>query len=247
MESSRQQLQAYRANNQLGQIRPVLEEFIPLKTSSSEGGGLEKTTNTSDKANWMTSAQLWSQTSDGTKPKTTTNSTTINTSQKDHQPTDHNITFNMSPKLALDSKQRNGGAFLPFSKDRNTTCPVRPLPELALVSVEKDIAATATVEDKKCSEGVENGLIRRENCGKVLGNMEGKGINGNISEGQTNNNNNTSNTNTNTGSNTTTSTTTTTTNQTHRKARRCWSPDLHRRFVNALHMLGGSQGMLLLK
>ncbi|EPS59369.1 hypothetical protein M569_15439, partial [Genlisea aurea] len=26
-----------------------------------------------------------------------------------------------------------------------------------------------------------------------------------------------------------------------RKARRCWSPDLHRRFVNALHMLGGSQ------
>lgn len=27
-----------------------------------------------------------------------------------------------------------------------------------------------------------------------------------------------------------------------RKARRCWSPDLHRRFVNALHMLGGSQG-----
>lgn len=236
MESSRQQLQAYRTNNQLGPIRPVLEEFIPLKTLSSEGGGLEKTTNTSDKANWMTSAQLWSQTSDGTKPQTTT---TINTSQKDHQPTDHNITFNMSPKLALDSKQRNGGAFLPFSKDRNTTCPVRPLPELALVSVEKDIAATATVEDKKCSEGVENGLIRRENCGKVLGNMEGKGINGNLSEGQTNNNNNNSNTNANTGSNTTTSTTNT--NQTHRKARRCWSPDLHRRFVNALHMLGGSQ------
>jgi len=35
---------------------------------------------------------------------------------------------------------------------------------------------------------------------------------------------------------------TTSTTQTHRKARRCWSPDLHRRFVNALHMLGGSQG-----
>lgn len=28
----------------------------------------------------------------------------------------------------------------------------------------------------------------------------------------------------------------------HRKARRCWSPDLHRQFVNALQMLGGSQG-----
>ncbi|XP_051134841.1 myb family transcription factor EFM-like [Andrographis paniculata] len=30
-------------------------------------------------------------------------------------------------------------------------------------------------------------------------------------------------------------------NSTQRKARRCWSPDLHRRFVNALQMLGGSQ------
>ncbi|CAA6672702.1 unnamed protein product [Spirodela intermedia] len=29
--------------------------------------------------------------------------------------------------------------------------------------------------------------------------------------------------------------------QTQRKARRCWTPDLHRRFVNALQILGGSQ------
>ncbi|KAJ3694177.1 hypothetical protein LUZ60_009657 [Juncus effusus] len=31
------------------------------------------------------------------------------------------------------------------------------------------------------------------------------------------------------------------TTQAHRKARRCWSPDLHRRFVNALQILGGAQ------
>ena len=30
-----------------------------------------------------------------------------------------------------------------------------------------------------------------------------------------------------------------------RKARRCWSPELHRRFVNALHQLGGSQSAFL--
>lgn len=30
--------------------------------------------------------------------------------------------------------------------------------------------------------------------------------------------------------------------QTARKQRRCWSPELHRRFVNALQKLGGSQG-----
>nr|KJB64833.1 hypothetical protein B456_010G067300 [Gossypium raimondii] len=33
----------------------------------------------------------------------------------------------------------------------------------------------------------------------------------------------------------------TTISQPHRKARRCWSPDLHKRFVNALQMLGGHQ------
>lgn len=30
--------------------------------------------------------------------------------------------------------------------------------------------------------------------------------------------------------------------QPQRKARRCWSPELHRRFVNALQQLGGAQG-----
>jgi hypothetical protein len=30
--------------------------------------------------------------------------------------------------------------------------------------------------------------------------------------------------------------------QQHRKARRCWSPELHRLFVSALNQLGGAQG-----
>lgn len=30
-----------------------------------------------------------------------------------------------------------------------------------------------------------------------------------------------------------------------RKQRRCWSPELHRRFVNALQQLGGAQGIRL--
>lgn len=33
--------------------------------------------------------------------------------------------------------------------------------------------------------------------------------------------------------------------QSARKQRRCWSPELHRRFVNALQQLGGSQGKKL--
>jgi hypothetical protein len=30
-----------------------------------------------------------------------------------------------------------------------------------------------------------------------------------------------------------------------RKARRCWAPELHRRFLQALQQLGGSHGLLL--
>lgn len=33
--------------------------------------------------------------------------------------------------------------------------------------------------------------------------------------------------------------------QNPRKQRRCWSPELHRRFVDALHQLGGAQGSRL--
>ncbi|KAF3441964.1 hypothetical protein FNV43_RR15880 [Rhamnella rubrinervis] len=225
VEASRQQLQVYRGNQG---PRPVLEEFIPLKHSTSEGS--EKSTNISDnKANWMTTAQLWSQGSDGlTKPQSTI------TSPKDQLGQDHHMGFNVSPKLGLDNKQRNGGAFLPFSKDRSNSSPsttLRPLPELALVSTEKDL------EDKKCSEadqinGVTTCSRRSESSGKcgnggVIEPVKGANT---TSEGQTTNNNNNNN------ANNTSSTT-----QTHRKARRCWSPDLHRRFVNALQMLGGSQ------
>lgn len=230
MEASRQQLQAYRGNQG---PRPVLEEFIPLKHSTTESS--ERSTNIPDnKANWMTSVQLWSQASDGlTKPQSTI------TSPKDHLQ-DHHMGFNVSHKLGLDNKQRNGGAFLPFSKDRSnsSSCPsptLRPLPELALASTEKDL------EDKKCSEADQiNGvtcLRRSESSGKcgnggVVEPVKGASTGNGTSEGQTanNNNNNTNNT--------------SSTTQTHRKARRCWSPDLHRRFVNALQMLGGSQGTL---
>ena len=213
VEASRQQLQSYRANQG---ARPFLEEFIPLKHSTPEGS--EKASNMSDKANWMTSAQLWSPAGDETKQQSTV------TSSKEPD-----IGFTVSPKLGFDNKQRNGGAFLPFSKERNS-CPspnLRALPDLALANStdHKD------VEDKKCSE-TENGMAfsRRENCGKVVNGgtgMEQVKTAITPSEAQTGGAAPTAN------------------SQTHRKARRCWSPDLHRRFVNALQMLGGSQGNLI--
>ncbi|KAK3028068.1 hypothetical protein RJ639_039359 [Escallonia herrerae] len=207
METYRQQLQTYRANQG---PRPVLEEFIPLKHSSSEGISDKASNNMCDnKATWMTSAQLWS---DGNKQQ----SVTTPTSPKE---TDNiNVGFNvMSPKLALiDTIQRSGGAFLPFSKEKNmcSSPPLRALPELALSNSSDD----KEIEDKKCLEN-DNG--RRENS-SVTAIEQGKG--GGAADSQT-----------------TTNTNSTTNCQAHRKARRCWSPDLHRRFVNALQMLGGSQ------
>ncbi|XP_014507138.1 myb family transcription factor EFM [Vigna radiata var. radiata] len=204
MEASRQQLQAFKVNHG---AKPVLEEFIPMKHLASESS--EKATNMSDKANWMTSAQLWSQASEGAKHQPTLTS-----------PKEADIGFSISPKLALDNKQRNGGgAFLPFSKERNSCqgSTLRPLPELALASSEKEM------EDKKRAEA-EKGLScqnKKENSGSdgavVDQGKSGSPVASSLAQ------------------------TTTTTSQTHRKARRCWSPDLHRRFVNALQMLGGSQ------
>lgn len=209
VEASRQQLQTFKVNHV---TKPVLEEFIPMKHLPSESS--EKATNLSDKANWMTSAQLWSQASEGiTKQQPTITSSS--------SPKETDIGFNISPKLGLDNKQRNGGgAFLPFSKERNSST-LRPLPELALASAEKEM------EEKKRGE-IEKGVScqnnKKENNsgsdGAVVDQGKGGGSPVASSHAQTN---------------------TTTTTQTHRKARRCWSPDLHRRFVNALQMLGGSQ------
>lgn len=35
--------------------------------------------------------------------------------------------------------------------------------------------------------------------------------------------------------------------QSQRKTRRCWSPELHRRFLHALQQLGGSHGVYITK
>lgn len=205
MEASRQQLQSQKGNQG---ARPVLEEFMPLKLSNLEGSD-QKSANIADKANWMVSAQLWSPAGD-------TNKLHPSTLPKSEAETGFGVS---SPNLALDNKQRNGGAFLPFAKERNSVpdnSNLRSLPHLALASNEREL------QDNRCMDS-ENGLSgsRSDNSSKG-----GNVVAGMATDGQT----------------PITTSTTTTTNQTNRKARRCWSPDLHRRFVNALQMLGGSQG-----
>ncbi|CAI9766528.1 unnamed protein product [Fraxinus pennsylvanica] len=194
MEASRQQLQSYRAS--AGQ-RPVLEEFIPLKNTSSEG--IEKAINMSDKTNWMTSVQLWSEANE-------------ESTKQQSSPKESDTGFGVSSKIRLDDRQRNVGAFHPFSKHSRSSCPSPSLSnceDLALASSHKE------VEEHKT-----NSEAWRENSGKC---SDSSAENGQVKDSQA------------AGINHSTAA------QTHRKARRCWSPDLHRRFVNALKMLGGSQ------
>lgn len=177
----------------------------------------------------MNSAQLWSQASDETKQQPT-----VITSSP---PKETDIGFTASSKLALDNKQWNGGAFLPFSKDRNSsTNPIfRALPELALASngkeMEDEIKYDETENAKPCPMRDHNSSNNKGSSNFINGMVidQAKAI-GSFPDGQatadTAANNAIDNTN----------------GQTHRKARRCWSPDLHRRFVTALQMLGGSHG-----
>ncbi|XP_075478261.1 myb family transcription factor EFM-like isoform X3 [Primulina tabacum] len=154
METSRQQLQSQRSMNEGG--RPVLEEFIPLKNTSSEIT-TDQNNSSSDKANWMTSAQLWNQESQTRTPSPKENN--------DHM------------KIALNGKQRKEE--MEFDATKNSS------------------------ESNSRRENVNNSGAEKDQV-----------------HGAAN-----------------------TTSQAQRKARRCWSPDLHRRFVTALQMLGGSQSV----
>ncbi|KAG5603771.1 hypothetical protein H5410_025263 [Solanum commersonii] len=166
---------------------PVLEEFIPLKSTFSHededeeeddeenqshksksfinnNNNTSNSTSSKDtknkKSDWLRSVQLWNQTSDPT-PKE-----------------------ELTPKkvsVVEVKKNGSGGAFHPFKKEKNAVVAVETTPTSGVV-----LAATG-------SSTVENGGGSKK---------EDK-------DGQ-------------------------------RKQRRCWSPELHRRFIHALQQLGGS-------
>lgn len=117
--------------------------------------------------------------------------------------------------VPLNVKQRVDGAFHPFSREREQIAPrcsaQRGLPDLGLSSGGPEEADH------------HGGLNNNKTC-----NEAGDQIDGCIVPG----NRNTSSTDSHTPQQP---------GQTQRKARRCWSPELHRKFVNALQQLGGSQ------
>ncbi|XP_045833013.1 myb family transcription factor EFM-like isoform X2 [Trifolium pratense] len=208
---------------------PVLEEFIPLKKEidqSQENNNNDDRENNNnnecrDKKNWMSSVQLWNN-----------NTTTINNNVVDHDK--HNNNHN---KLETKKRDEEGQSmtiaeetFQSCSSNRNGGSAFMPFSTYSSVPV-TTVKLSAPKEEKE--ETVMNGFSLLSSGVKSL--REGFGSKGSRSS-----------------SNRAVSSSPPTVQpslrtpplqpqQTSRKQRRCWSPELHRRFVNALQKLGGTQ------
>ncbi|KEH30918.1 putative transcription factor MYB-HB-like family [Medicago truncatula] len=208
---------------------PVLEEFIPLKkeidqSEENKNNDRDKNNNnecSKDKKNWMSSVQLWNN-----------NTTTSNNNVSDHH---HHHKLN---KLETTKKREEGQSvtvaedlFQSCSSNRNGGSAFMPFSAYSSVPV-TTVTLSAPKEEKE--EPVRNRLSFLTPEVKSL--REGFGSRGSRSS-----------------SNRAVSSSSPPTvqpslraaplqpQQTSRKQRRCWSPELHRRFVNALQKLGGSQ------
>jgi hypothetical protein len=212
MEAYRQQLEAYQMGSLQGApARPlVLEEFIPLKNIGIDAVA-DKTGNAlSEKATWMESAQLWN--GPGAALVAAAADTAAKGPQTPKESSEHPLPIDSLGALDAAAGQRNGGAFLPFAKDK-AAAEAAALPELALAPAEKDAGEADRKPYLDAAAGANGGLGARRDV------QNGVKPASNTPDGQA-----------------------TPAPQTHRKARRCWSPELHRRFVNALQILGGAQG-----
>eukprot|EP00252_Welwitschia_mirabilis_P014869 TRINITY_DN3291_c0_g1_i4.p1 TRINITY_DN3291_c0_g1~~TRINITY_DN3291_c0_g1_i4.p1 ORF type:complete len:315 (+),score=43.39 TRINITY_DN3291_c0_g1_i4:406-1350(+) len=212
--------------------KPVLEEFLPIKKSAGESsdGSYEMYRPVSKKTkfdngqepNWMSTVQLWSQPEE-CKPMKRQEEICVNRHEED------NTHLRKEVKLFSDSKQRSGGAFVPFSRERQTNPTTdigKCLPDLALSSAEPE--HEEELKSNNENSAMSNGS-RSRSPGPTRSTESAEMRNPNPTHASV-------------SSKALSSQTQPANGQTQRKARRCWSPELHRRFVNALQQLGGSQG-----
>ncbi|XP_027345732.1 myb family transcription factor EFM-like isoform X2 [Abrus precatorius] len=212
----REESEKCRARNSV----PVLEEFIPLKKERDENEDNDnKDTECRDKKNWMSSVQLWN------------NTATCNNDASDHKQhrkleikksEEEGQSVGEDPFQSCSYRNGGGRGFMPFSAytcSSSSSVPVRTV-------------ALGNKEEKE--DSVVNRLSLLSPPVKSF--KEGCGSRGSRSS----------------SSNRAVSSSPPTVQpslraaplqhqQTARKQRRCWSPELHRRFVNALQKLGGSQ------
>lgn len=198
--------------------QPVLEEFIPLTKEHDQKKDDKKENECRDnKKNWMSSVQLWNT---------------------DNHPTTNNAYNQRQQHYELETKKcEEEGQSVP--KDPFRSCRKSDNGCRAFLPFSPYSSITATpVTTKEENEDSINGLSLMTPGTKIL--REGSGSSGSRSS----------------SSRAVSSSTPSLQpiiptghqqpqKQVARKQRRCWSPELHRRFVNALHQLGGSLCMKL--
>ncbi|KAG0583034.1 hypothetical protein M758_3G106000 [Ceratodon purpureus] len=205
---------------------PILENFMPLKRrwekqqKNKNGHGelspdSEQHHKVLGRPEWTREAQLWTQQSDCIDHEKASSSKGTKR-HVDFGGSEQARTPLTTSRLHLSSKNRQRGAFLPFVREKQLNSPE---------------AVPGAAPDSRVSPA-DSPTVRQN--GQTTGAFDVGGSDVNV-EVRTNH-----------GSDARMSInqpeqTRSGASQSQRKARRCWSPELHRRFVSVLQQLGGSQ------
>ncbi|CAL9129864.1 unnamed protein product [Musa textilis] len=201
-----------------GRPTRVFEEVSPIKRKRGDEGGRKPEADCKDKMSWMSSAQLWSVNSREDK-----NDSDRNVTEERNGSRDQREEKEKEENLFLESTSRNGrGAFVPFKgisgpkiKSKEETKTTVMLPDLPLLTPAGNSASSpvsATDEDHPVGGSGSKGVGRTPVSAPTI---SGAHLSLQVQQQQQ--------------------------QQLPRKARRCWSSELHRRFILALEQLGGAQ------
>jgi SHAQKYF class myb-like DNA-binding protein len=182
----------------------VMEDFTPLKDDAAgeEDKGADFVNNESNKKDWLSSVQLWTDTtakttiSDQKQRDNTISQLKLRTEEEDLSLSENSI--------HLGECGNRVGAFVPYKGEsrgsvRTELKKPRDITRFPELSLRRSIN-----EMGSCNISLKSNESGRIGSGSSLLQTESH-------------------------------------QQTCRKQRRCWSPDLHRRFIDALQQLGGSQ------
>ncbi|KAK4393334.1 Myb family transcription factor EFM [Sesamum angolense] len=171
------------------EMGPVMEEFIPMKGYSEEGGRAKLSNDFSEKKNWMSSVQLWST------PVHYENQDSVLSLRSRHQE-EEGSGFD-SQFQGCNNIKNSGGAFVPFKK--------APGPGLSIKEQKRDAASAV---NGGLSLSIPVAELESESPDLISVKEPSSFLRPQLQQ---------------------------------RKQRRCWSPELHKRFVDALQHLGGAQ------
>ncbi|CAA0807563.1 Homeodomain-like superfamily protein [Striga hermonthica] len=198
---------------------PVLEEFIPLKKicKDEEVDRVESRPDSEissrDKMNWMSSVQLWNSTSHPSPPDTDLNSDKLTLKLDANK----KRTEEEMNRPVMDNLFQNGKIGKVMMKPLVPFTGCTNFPVMSIGKEDRQVPALSlcTPEMKSSSEGLNHIGFSLKSCPSRSGSSPDANVPSSLRSVQQ--------------------------HQSGRKQRRCWSPDLHRQFINALQQLGGAQ------